>query len=69
MEEGKLSIFYISKLRIAAVATELNDTFGCQVSMLWVARKSSCEWEALMHGRHATIALLKDTLYSYILFK
>ena len=27
---GKLSIFYISKQRLAAVATELNDAFGCK---------------------------------------
>ena len=44
---GKTLVLYFIKLK--AVATELNDNTvaSCRVSMLWVARKSRCEWEAL----------------------
>ena len=27
--------------------------------MLWVARYSNCEWEALAHARHTTTAFFK----------
>ena len=67
---GKLSTYYISKKRLAAAATELNDTFGCRSSIhVMGGKKISCEWEAVTHGRHATIALLEHRLYTYILYK
>ena len=60
---GKTLVLYFIKLK--AVATELNDNTvaSCRVSVLWVARKFSCEWEALTPAGHATTALLKHRLY------
>jgi len=72
MEEGvgrgggkTLVLYFTSKRRLKVVATELNENTvaSCRVSVLWVARKSSCEWEALTNARHATTALLKHRLY------